>query len=46
MKIFKRKNKLPKDYMIVKYYEKIKNEIEKEYIKLYLGGRYEEYYRD
>jgi len=83
MNIFKRKNKLPKDYMIVKDYEKIKkefiekflklmsddmyiskpnnklrqtmfmsklqelkNEIEKEYIKLYLRGHYEEYYRD
>jgi hypothetical protein len=83
MKLFKRKNKLLKDYVIVTEYEKIKkefvekflklmsddmyitkpsnqlrelmlmtklqelkNEIEKEYVKQYLGGRYEEYYRD
>lgn len=83
MNIFKRKNKLPKDYIIVKEYEKIKkefiekflklmsddiyiskpsnklrqmmlmtriqelkNEIEKEYVKQYLGGNYEKYYRD
>lgn len=83
MKLFRRKNKLPKDYIVIKEYEKIKkefiekflklmsddmyiskpsnklrqmmlitkfqelkNEIEKEYIKVYLGGHYEEYYRD
>jgi len=83
MKLFKRKSKLLKDYVIVTEYEKtkkefiekflklmsddmyitkpsnqlrqlmlmtklqeLKNEIEKEYIKLYLGGHYEEYYRD
>ena len=43
--ISKPSNKL-RQMMLMTKFQELKNEIEKEYIKLYLGGHYEEYHRD
>lgn len=45
MYITKPSNKI-RQMMLMTKLQELKNEIEKEYIKLYLGGHYEEYYRD
>lgn len=45
MYITKPSNQL-RQMMLMTKLQELKNELEKEYIKQYLGGHYEEYYRD